>query len=238
MIFCGIEETSLDDFPGKVSCVIFTSGCNFLCPYCHNPQTALNDQNQNTLSTDDVFRFLEQRKKFYDGIVISGGEPTLNQELPAICKKIKQMGYCVKLDTNGSRPDMLAKLLKENVLDYVAMDIKDYPSEHLYKKFTKEPDIVNKIAKSIELIMAKAPNYEFRTTCVNPFITRKKIKQICELIYGAEHYILQPFNKKAFSILNENFFANITPSISRKEMLKFVEIAKPIVKHCKANVIS
>ena len=128
MVFGGLQKNSLIDYPGKVSCVLFLSGCNFDCPYCHNPDLA-KDSSLCPVLLDEkaVFDFLQRRKGFLDGVVISGGEPTLQKDLLVLCKKIKELGYLIKLDTNGSRPQVIKRLIDEGLVDYIAMDIKTDP---------------------------------------------------------------------------------------------------------------
>jgi pyruvate formate lyase activating enzyme len=123
MVLGGLQKSSLIDYPGKISCVLFLSGCNFACPYCHNPDLAMGCVAAN-ISEDSIYDFLERRREFLDGVVISGGEPTIQKDLIQLCRKIKQMGYPVKLDTNGSRPRVVQILIEEGLVDYIAMDIK------------------------------------------------------------------------------------------------------------------
>ena len=152
MIFGGIQKSSLIDFPGKVACVLFLSGCNFRCPYCHNPELVLGKPAAvPSLEEDAVFAMLETRRGFLDGVVISGGEPTLDPGLPTLCKTIRGMGFSVKLDTNGSRPYVLSRLMEDGLIDYVAMDLKTVPDQYAphFWKNGRPADIL----KSIQLIL-------------------------------------------------------------------------------------
>ena len=163
MIIGGLQKTSLIDFPGKVSCVCFVSGCNFRCPYCHNPDL-VHHPGKAFLDESGFFSFIRERQGFLDGVVVSGGEPTLQKDLPAFLSRIKREGYEVKLDTNGSHPRIIGELLEKRLLDYVAMDIKTDPS--LYPLFMQREIDPDSIRSSIKLIMASGIPYEFRTTCV------------------------------------------------------------------------
>ncbi|MBW1821111.1 MAG: anaerobic ribonucleoside-triphosphate reductase activating protein, partial [Deltaproteobacteria bacterium] len=152
MVFGGLQKNSFIDYPGKISCVLFTSGCNFDCPYCHNPELVNGCAKYSPFSTENgVYDFLYSRKAFLDGVVISGGEPTLQKDLVSICEKVKNMGYPVKLDTNGSRPLVIKQLLDNGLVDYIAMDIKTDPFNYspLIKKDFKPDSIIS----SIRIIM-------------------------------------------------------------------------------------
>ena len=170
MFLGGLQKNSLIDYPGKVSCVLFTSGCNFRCPYCHNPSLVVSVEKgkKEHIEEKAAMDFLHRRRGLLDGVVISGGEPTLHGDLFGLCRKIKQMGYPIKLDTNGSRPEMLTALIGEDLVDYIAMDIKtlpEYYGRYIKKGFDPQP-----LLSSIRLIMKSEKPYEFRTTCVNPII--------------------------------------------------------------------
>ena len=229
MNFGGIQKNSLIDYPGKVSCVIFLSGCNFDCPYCHNPSLVKGGMEcPALLRGNGLYDFLESRRSFLDGVVISGGEPTLQKDLFKLCKAIKGLGYSIKLDTNGSRPDELKRLIKEGLVDYVAMDIKTDPLKYdpLVMKRCNSDDILS----SIVAIMESAPSYEFRTTCVKGFVDETVIENIAKLIRGADLYALQQFQNK--EVLHPEFFHKTGIGYSEEDVEQLKLIAEPWVRKC------
>jgi len=192
MVLGGIQKTSLIDYPQAVSCVVFTIGCNMACGYCHNPELSKPVQPIRTgFTEDDFFEFLESRKGKLQAVVITGGEPTIHDDLPQFVKKIKGMGFKVKLDTQGTRPEMVKELLEAKLLDYVAMDIKG-PLER-YQEVSMSLVDSETIKKSIDLIMKRAPNYEFRTTTVKGQLGAKDFEKIGKMIEGAPFFALQKF---------------------------------------------
>ena len=201
----GIQKQSLIDFPGKVSCVLFLTGCNLNCPYCHNPALARGEvpdpQAPNTLEFMD---FLRQRRGFLDGVVISGGEPTLQVGLLHLCERIRALGYPIKLDTNGSRPGILAHLLDRGLLDYIAMDVKTHPL--LYRQHVQSHCDPASFIESIRLIIESGIDHEFRTTCIKPIVSPSIIDAIAHLISGAKRFVLQQFRNT--EILHPEFFLN------------------------------
>jgi pyruvate formate lyase activating enzyme len=228
MLFGGIQKNSLIDYPGKFSCVLFLSGCNFSCPFCHNPNLALGHPASPPLDPEDIYGFLRDRREFLDGVVISGGEPTLQRDLSTLCRTIKEMGFPIKLDTNGSRPEVLERLFDENLVDYVAMDIKTDPVGYA-PVIRKEGDPV-RLLSSIRTIMDRAPAYEFRTTCVKPLVDAAIIERIARQIEGASLYALQHFESS--TLLCPEFFENRDPSFTDDELHQFRRIAAPFVKQC------
>mmetsp|Transcript_22130 Transcript_22130/g.10513 ORF Transcript_22130/g.10513 Transcript_22130/m.10513 type:complete len:233 (-) Transcript_22130:933-1631(-) len=225
----GLQKTSLIDYPGKVSCVLFLAGCNFDCPYCHNPQLVKKPFNfLDSYKNFRVFDFLESRKDFLDAVVITGGEPTIQKDIENICEKVKLLGYLTKLDTNGSKPNVIKELLDKKLLDYIAMDIKTYPSS--YSPLIQKNCNTDNIFSSIKLIMESKVPYEFRTTCIRPLINEKIVKNIVELISGAKLYVLQKFNKT--KVLHPEFFKKNGGIYNNKELLYFKSLAKPHVKKC------
>jgi pyruvate formate lyase activating enzyme len=229
MVFGGLQKNSLIDFPEKMSCVLFLSGCNFNCPYCHNPDLA-KGMPATPFPLDEawVCDFLDRHRGFLDGVVISGGEPTLQEELPALCKKIKQMGYSVKLDTNGSRPKVIEWLIDDGLVDYIAMDIKTDPFQ--YVPFIVKNYNPDHILTSIRLIMDSSLDYEFRTTCVKPIVDEKGIENIATLINGADFYVLQRFRPS--SVLDPEFFRGLGSEYDDEDLLSLKSIAESRVNKC------
>ena len=229
MIFGGLQKQTLIDFPGKISCVLFTSGCNFRCPYCHNPDLVRGQNKQSVaLSEERIYDFLEKRRGFLDGVVISGGEPTLHNDLSSICQNIKRMGYPIKLDTNGSRPEILTQLIHDGHIDFIAMDIKTDPSA--YPRDILHNENPQSILESIALIMSSDIPYEFRTTCIVPFVDRPIIEKIAHTIQGARSYALQQFKDE--HILSPEYFHDSAPHYSLSDLKAFQAIASPWVEEC------
>ena len=174
MLIGGFQKLSLIDFPEKISCIVFTVGCNFRCPFCYNLELVLPSKipSQPTISEKEIFDFLKKRKGKIDGVVITGGEPTLHPDLEEFVKKIKELGFLVKLDTNGYNPDVIYRLVKKNLLDYVAMDIKA-PKEK-YEFFSGIKLDLERIQASVDFLKKNYIDYEFRTTLA-PGLTKKDI---------------------------------------------------------------
>ena len=187
----GLQRFSLLDFPDRISAIVFTNGCNFRCPFCHN-RSLVRSNNDTTILDTDVTGFLATRIGKIDGVCISGGEPLMQPDLPDFIRCIRDMGFQVKLDTNGSFPDRLKALLNENLIDYVAMDIKNSPIKYDSTINCKYVPI-DKIKKSAALLLSGSVFYEFRTTCVREFHTEDDIVAIGEWLHGAARYYLQNF---------------------------------------------
>lgn len=207
IVIGGFQKSSLINYPEKISAVIFTQGCNFRCPYCHNPELGVN-----VLSTSyqisSMLDFLKSRIGKLDGVVITGGEPTLHKDLPDFIKQIKDMGFCVKLDTNGTNPCMLKELIESKLIDYVAMDIKA-PIEK-YKQIVYAKVDTDNILKSIEILKTSGIDYEFRTTVVKSQLSLSDFDKIGEIIKGAKKYYLQRFLPT--KVLDESFIKEQTYS--------------------------
>ncbi len=179
----GLQKFSTLDYPDHLCCVIFTGGCNFRCPYCHNPEMITPDLDTPLLDLDEILEFLKNRQGKLEAVCITGGEPSIHADLPDLIKSIRELGFKVKLDTNGTNPDMLAKLYAENLLDYVAMDMK-YPVAR-YTELTTYPD-TDRIQKSIKIIMDSGVDYEFRSTIMPRLHTAEEIHAMGKDVQGAK----------------------------------------------------
>jgi pyruvate formate lyase activating enzyme len=225
----GLQKHSLIDFPGKISAVVFLAGCNFRCPHCHNPRLALPAAaGGETLSITAVESFLIARRGLLQGVVVSGGEPCLHPGLPAFCRRLKALGYAVKLDTNGSRPRVIRRLIAERLVDYLALDLKT--DLERYAACTGRRCDAAAVGESVRAVMASGVDYEFRTTCVKPLITPAVIERIARRIRGCRRYILQPVRTEC--MLRPEFFEGADPSVPQAEMEALRQIAAPWVAHC------
>ncbi len=187
----GFQRVSLADYPGKICAIVFTRGCNFACPYCHNPELVDPCLYRACLAVEDVYSYLEKRRGKLEAVTITGGEPTLQQDLFAFVRSVKSMGYLIKIDTNGSQPEVLERLLDDKLADYVAMDIKA-PLEK-YSTITGRADSGKTIRQSIKLIMDSGISYEFRTTIVKDQLDEGDLLAIGDLIKDAQLYALQRY---------------------------------------------
>ena len=188
----GFNIFSLSDFPGKVAAVVFTQGCNFRCPYCHNaPLISCHEPKELLIPEKQFFEFLECRRNQLDAVVVSGGEPTIHRDLPTFLRRTKDMGFAVKLDTNGSNPEVLKEILENDLVDYIAMDIKAPLSN--YKKLTDTVSSSEGIQESINVISKSGIDHEFRTTVVEALLTLEDMQAIRKLIPARSTYHLQKF---------------------------------------------
>ena len=188
----GLQKMTLLDYPGKVACTVFFGGCNMRCPFCHNALLVTQVEDGGTITDTDVLDFLKTRQGLLDGVGITGGEPLLQPEIIPFAEKIKELGYSVKIDTNGTRPQVLKELVSKKLVDYVAVDIKNRK-----EKYAKTVDIENfdikPVEETVEFLLSGAVDYEFRTTVVKNFHSVEDITAICEWIKGARRYFLQNF---------------------------------------------
>lgn len=220
MFFAGFQKLTLLDYPEKVACILFTMGCNFRCPFCHNA-SLVRAENKAEISEEEVLSFLKKRKGVMDGVCISGGEPLLYDGLGDFIKKVKALGYSVKLDTNGSLPEKLKALVRERLVDYVAMDIKN--SFESYDKTTGIKTDLNNIKESLAFLLSGTVEYEFRTTLVKELHTDEDMESIGKMIKGAKRYFLQNFVDSG-DVLCDNMHP-----LTEDELEKMMQIAKKYV---------
>lgn len=225
MIFGGLQKLTLLDFPGVVSCIVFTKGCNFLCPFCHNALLVNRQEQAQEIDEEEVISFLNKRKGVLEGVVITGGEPLLHHQLEDFIVRVRELGYKVKLDTNGSMPDRLKALVSKGLLDYVAMDIKN--------SFEKYPLTVGTdrirtqdIEESIDFLLTGTVPYEFRTTVTAEMHTPQDIVSIARRIEGAERYFLQNFKDSGDLVGQRN------SPVEAQILEEMCTFAKKYVKYC------
>ncbi len=222
MRISGIQKLTLLDYPGTVACTVFTGGCNFRCPYCHNA-SLVTGEDSGSIDISEFTAFLDKRKKVLDGVVITGGEPTLHKDLPQLLEKIRERGYLIKLDTNGSSPGMLKEIVSEGLVDYIAMDIKNSPGGYAKAVGVTHLDITA-IDESRSLIMTGDIDYEFRTTVVRGIHRPADITKIAEWIRGARSYYLQQFKDSGDLVDPAGLEA-----YDKEEMYMFADAARPYV---------
>ncbi len=220
MLISGIQKLTLLDYPGKTACTVFCYGCNFLCPFCHNA-LLVTEKAESFIDEEEIFSFLKKRQGILDGVCVTGGEPTLQKDLKAFLKKIKEMGYEVKLDTNGYKPDLLREIIDEGLCDYVAMDIKNTPEK--YALTVGKAVDTDKILESIAILKEGKIPCEFRTTVVKELHTEEDIKEIARLLKGTVPFFLQQF-KDSGMLISDGLSA-----YTKEEMEALTEKAKEIL---------
>ena len=205
MIIAGLQKMTITDFPENVACILFLKGCNFRCPYCHNSELIDYKIDDNYILKEEVFDFLKKRQGILDGVVISGGEPTVNKDLPKLIKEIRDLGFKIKLDTNGTNPQMLKELLEDGLIDYVAMDIKNVPRKYLETAGLSEKNqqILENVQKSIDILKKSKINHEFRTTIMKKYHNIEDLEEINKLIGKDEKYFIQNFEDSEY-VLDHN----------------------------------
>jgi pyruvate formate lyase activating enzyme len=225
----GLQPVTLLDYPEKLAAIIFTAGCNMRCPFCYNFNLVLPEQfsSKRLYDENEVIEFLKKRKKYLEGLVISGGEPTFQEDLPEFLAKMKKIGYAVKLDTNGFRPEVLQQLIENKLVDYLAMDIKGSLED--YERFTEVP--AGRIDESIKIVMASGLPYEFRSTLVKGLHEGADIIKMAQAIKGAEKYYLQNFSE-APVLAGEKFKGK---AFFKKELEEMRQLAEKYVKCCEVR---
>lgn len=241
MIIGGLEKLSILDYPDHLAAIIFTQGCNFRCHFCYNPKLVLprkgedekykKEKGFSLLSTEDLFLFLQERYGRLDGVVITGGEPTLHPDLPSFIRKIRKIGYDVKLDTNGTNPVMLKELIDKKLVDYIAMDLKA-PLEK-YQETVGVSIICKELKKSVKMIIKSGLPHEFRTTVVPGLLVKEDFKTMGELIKGADKWFLQKF-KSDTELVNQGY--QNKKSYTDREMKEFSEIGKKACGVCEVRI--
>lgn len=229
MIISGLQKMTLLDYPGKVACTVFLQGCNFRCPFCHNSDL-LSGQARQALSEEAFFSFLNRRRGLLDAVCVSGGEPTLHSDLPQLLAKIRALGYSVKLDTNGSRPDMLAQLIHEGLVDYVAMDVKNSPDLYPQTCGLEQMDL-SPIEESLRLLIGGHTPYELRTTVCRQLHDAASIQRMGEWLaalaigHAIPALYIQPFADRD-SVLTGGLSAP-----DEKTLHEFMTILRPFIQH-------
>ncbi len=222
MQFFGMEKLSLVDYDGKVAATVFTGGCNFRCGFCHNSPLVLSVKDLPLLPEEEILSYLQKRAGLLEGLCISGGEPTLNKDLPLFIEKVKSLGYSVKLDTNGTNPEMVKFLHANGLCDYFAMDIKNdlenYAEIIGFNKFDTK-----KIEETVDFFLSNKVDYEFRTTLIKEFHKKENVLSIGKWLKGANKYFLQKF-KNSDSCIQSHLSA-----VEDKIAIKYVELLKEYI---------
>ncbi|HWR64113.1 MAG TPA: anaerobic ribonucleoside-triphosphate reductase activating protein [Candidatus Thermoplasmatota archaeon] len=224
----GFQKTSLLDYPDRISAIVWTSGCNFRCPFCYNKNLALGTAE--LFPQDEILSFLSKRKALLEGVVISGGEPLLHDDLIDFIKRIKDLRLLVKIDTNGAFPERLSELLEQQLVDYVAMDVK--APKKKYPELTGVDIDLSKIEASIDLLKTQAPAYEFKTTFIPGLLTKEDIIEIAQWLKGADTYFLQQFKIKT-PLLSPTLETNIP--YPREYLVETLKEIQPFFKRCKVR---
>ncbi len=218
----GLQKMTLLDFPGRVACTVFLGLCDFRCPYCHNFEL-VDGTAVPLMEEEEFFSFLSKRKGLLDGVAVTGGEPTIHADLPEFVRRIRSLGFPVKLDTNGYHPDMLRRLLEEKLIDYAAMDIKNSPEKYASTAGRETLDL-SPVRESIALLMGSGTDYEFRTTVVKEFHEQRDFEEIGKMIEGAGKYFLQSFTDR-----DSVPFGGLSAA-SKEEMLLYADTARKYVR--------
>jgi pyruvate formate lyase activating enzyme len=224
----GFIDLSLVDWDGKVSAVAFLSQCNFRCPFCYNSTFILAPEKMPLIPFEEIEQYLAKNRDWLDGVTITGGEPTIHECLPILCKRIKEMGLGVKLDTNGTNSEMILELVAQKLVDYVALDVKAPLTLKKYSTVTSVDagKLLSEVKRTVEILLKSTIDYEFRTTLVPTIHSKDDVKQICSKIKGCKKYVLQNFKDDVKTLDPE--FTSIKP-FSPVEMEEFLKIAKKIV---------
>lgn len=218
----GLQKMTLLDFPGRVACTIFTGGCNFRCPFCHNALLVTELSEKPDYTAEEIFDFLKKRVGLLDGVAITGGEPLMNSDMADFIREIRKMGFAIKLDTNGSFPERLKSIVGEGLVDYVAMDLKNCREKYAETVGLTSCDL-HKIEESVEFLKSDAVDYEFRTTVVKEFHTVDDIRAAAKWIKGAKRYFLQGF------VDSGNLICDSVNGVDKETMFLMKEAARDFV---------
>ena len=222
MIICGMEKFSMVDYDGYIACTVFTKGCNFLCPFCHNSSLVTGEAAE--IPQEEVFDYLSKRKGLVDAVCITGGEPTLQKGLKEFIEKVRALGYKVKMDTNGTRPEVLKELLNEGLLDYVAMDIKSDIEGYPDVICVFDKSFVERVLESVRLLKASSIDYEFRTTAIAEYHSEKNYAKIADIVKGAKRFFIQKFKDG-----EDNLTQGLLHELPEEEARKFLATVAPVV---------
>jgi len=230
----GFIDVSFVDWDGKISSVIFLPNCNFRCPFCHNLNLVFNPEKLDTIPFGYIENQLNRQRGWTDGVCITGGEPTLHSDLPELCSQLKKMEFLVKVDTNGTNPSMLKKLIENGLIDYVAMDIKAPLTVEKYSKATgvNTEKLLEEVKESVEILLGSLMDYEFRTTVVPTLHEKEDMKQICHSLIGCKKYVLQKFDVSLGKETINPKFIRLKPFTDEK-MQKFLAVATKIIPNAK-----
>ena len=226
----GLQKLTLLDFPERTACTVFTTGCNFRCPFCHNASLVVDIPKEAEISEEEFFAFLQKRKGILDGVCVSGGEPLLQPDILQFIRKIKDMGFAVKLDTNGSFPNKLIHMVEQGLVDYVAMDIKNSPETYAFTSGTEALDI-EAIKKSVSYLKEGHVPFEFRTTVVKRYHSKESFEEIGEWLSGTEKYFLQNFVDSG-DLIGKN-----TRGCSKEEMKEFLQVVQQYIPNAQLRGI-
>lgn len=225
----GLQKLTLLDFPGHIACTVFLGGCDFRCPFCHNAEI-IDGSSEVIMKDDELLEFLKKKQGLLDGVAITGGEPLLRKDLPEFLEKVRALGYQIKLDTNGTHPERLRELMEKELVDYVAMDIKNSPARYAQTAGLKSMDL-SPVRESVSLLLTGKADYEFRTTVLAELHDEESFREIGKWIRGAKRYFLQPFVDRD----SVPFGGLHAPS--REALIGFLEIVKPYVEQAEIRGI-
>jgi pyruvate formate lyase activating enzyme len=230
----GFIDVSFVDWDGKISSVLFLPSCNFRCPFCHNLNLVFNPEKMDTIPFGYIAEQLNKQRGWTDGVCITGGEPTLHSDLPELCARLKKMDFLVKVDSNGTNPSMLKKLMENGLIDYVAMDVKAPLTVEKYSKAigVKAEKLLESVKESVEVLLGSSMDYEFRTTVVPRLHEKEDIEQICRSLVGCRKYVLQKFDVSLGKETINPEFIKLKP-FTDEEMQRFLAAAQEIIPNAK-----